>query len=105
MIIMPKESGYTKVFEDGDKTIIQHVTDNTALAEQAQFIRNNTDRGFTDDRQYQLIGYIPMDVFVREGLHRRPTKDAARFLETSEEMRPFRVSERNTGRTGRIIVK
>jgi hypothetical protein len=93
------------VKDDNDgNTIITHNVDNTAIAEQAKFIRENTDRGFTYDREMQLVGYIPFDIFHKEGLHKRPMEDAFKFME-SDAMTPFRVSRKKTNHSGKIIIK
>lgn len=85
--------------------IIRHTTENDAIARQAEFMRNNTDRGFTADRQMQCMGYIPFDLFYSKGLHRLPIEDAFRALDNDDDLRPYRISARNTGHSGRIIVK
>lgn len=105
MIFSQSRDWQTKVYEDDGNVIIQHTTDNTAIAEQAKFLRENTDRGFTADRQMQCVGYIPFDLFYKEQLHLRPIEDAFKFLETSEAARPFRIAPKNTGNTGRVVIK
>lgn len=106
MIISPHldGKGMTKVYDADDKVIIQHVSDNTAIAERAKFLRENTDRGFSPDRQYQCLGFVPMDAFFKEGLHKRPMADLVKYLE-SDDMAPYRVTKGNTGKSGKVIVK
>jgi len=101
MIISP--TWKTDVLDTDDGLVIRHDVDNTSVAEQAKFIRENTDRGFTTDRQMQLVGYIPFDQFVAEGLHKKPMSETMKWLE-SDKATPFRGSRRNTGQSGNIII-
>lgn len=105
MIISPDGKCFTNVIEDDGNIIIHHAEDTTLIAEQAKFLRENTDRGFTADRQMQLVGYIPLTDWYANCLHKRPMEDTVKFIESDERMRPYRVSERNTGHSGKIIIK
>jgi hypothetical protein len=104
MIISPDGKFRTSVEIDGDTTFIHHAEDTTMIAERAKFLRENTDRGFSPDRQYQCLGMIPLTDWYAAGLHKRPMEDTVKFLE-SEKMDAYRVTRGNTGKSGRIIVK
>lgn len=105
MIISPDGLWRTDVVEDDGNVIIQHSVDNTLVAEQAKHLRDYTDRGFTVDRQMQCAGYIPFDLWQKHNLSQRPIEDAFKLLDSHEEFAPFRVGRRNTGHSGKIIIK
>lgn len=105
MIFSQGNNWQTRMAEDDGNILIRHDVDNTAIAEQAKFLRENTDRGFTHDRQMQCMGYIPFDLWLAKGLHKKPIAEAFQSLESDDDLRPFRVSARNTGHSGRIIIK
>lgn len=94
----------TTVEADESNVLIHHVEETTAIAERAKFLRENTDRGFSPDRQYQCLGFIPLTDWYGEGLHKRPMEDSVKFLE-SDRMQAYRVTKGNTGKSGRIIIK
>ena len=94
----------TKLEEEGSNILIHHIEETTAIAERAKFLKENTDRGFSPDRQWQCLGFIPMTDWYAEGLHKRPMEDTVKFLE-SDKMDAYRVTKGYTGKDARIRVK
>jgi len=106
MIVDKTGSWFTQVelSADGKEATIHHVENNNDTAALAKFIASNSDRGFSKDRQYQCLGYMPMSVFFGQGFHKRPPEDITKWLE-SDEATPYRVTRQNTGKDPRIIIK
>lgn len=79
---------------DKDNMVFTHVQDTTPILREVAFLRNNSDRGFTQGRTLQHVGKIPDAIyFSHPEFYGEGGAEAMMKWLKSEEGRPYRITD------------
>ena len=108
MIIKDKQfdRGVLGARVEGDYLVVDHIQDVDPILKDLQLRRvEQNDNGFSHDRSMRFLGTVPMSVFVMHPEFLKDTKALVEWLENDPVGQQFCVNKRDTGRSGKAIVK
>lgn len=79
---------------ENDKAIFTHIQDVAPIQEYVKYLRENSDRGFTQGRTLQHVGEIPDAIYFAhpEFYGEDGAEEMIKWLK-SDEGRPYRITE------------